>query len=807
MDRSATVRSSTRCILIALCLALPAAVLLPKACGANTPQSQLHVGRLWMNPEYDGAEGWAGSCWQYPAGIATPGYAGDPQAVRRGWVGQGRKFGTYLWSVNWTDPEGTVWNHAMSYAFRDYNYNYPNTYTSTDDAGNMNYLYPVRGQEILRWARPTVSVVSKTASEQDTLITVQFYPGEDGLDSAVYHMPYTYGAGPRPSPVIDPSLVTEEVIESTWRYIQGVELNRRMYAWPYGTPHQDYVIWDMTLTNNGISGNRPDATGSEPWNMASNSIENMVFAQAFDPQSQSTDGIIRDEDAVVVYPFGAASHPAVLCWDTDDPDTPGPDWGDPSDDEGYFRPTLVGNCYALLGCLFASSGPGDGIATDDTAQPAFIMAGPEDGVDVCSAGCPAYLTYDHAGARLRAFGGSYTLGVRGEGLSFQNDTRYADVIAAHQGPTVILGYGKVEGAIDPESFASHGWDVPMAGSVRLVQLMASGGIDNEEAVRIATTYRENEAAYPGAPSTWMSEADIALVRSGEDTVMKAAAMAYWNFHGQFPPNVTSAMLTEWHIADYPPAKPAGHEPYDVPDGPRPPGFVFVHGRQDRGMQVIWGKDAESEPDHDTGVYDLKGYRIYRQETSNNDEWLLVADFESADWAAERTEEAVNGITIPAGRYFNGHDITPGRSYHYCVVAYDDGTQNWAQPGVSIESTRWWTWTGYAGKGAAAPNSIVIPSVGRADPCGFSLSQNVPNPFNPATSIVFSLPEAGDVRLSIHNVAGQLVRALVGGSVDAGEHSATWDGTDDAGRAVASGVYVCRLTVGGVSLTKRMTLLR
>ncbi|MBK9777161.1 MAG: T9SS type A sorting domain-containing protein [bacterium] len=88
-----------------------------------------------------------------------------------------------------------------------------------------------------------------------------------------------------------------------------------------------------------------------------------------------------------------------------------------------------------------------------------------------------------------------------------------------------------------------------------------------------------------------------------------------------------------------------------------------------------------------------------------------------------------------------------------------------------------------------------------------LSQNAPNPFNPRTTIRFTLPGDGVARLAIYDLAGRLVRTLVAGSLAAGEHEAVWDGCDDAGRAQASGSYLARLEAGSGVRTVRMALVR
>ena len=93
------------------------------------------------------------------------------------------------------------------------------------------------------------------------------------------------------------------------------------------------------------------------------------------------------------------------------------------------------------------------------------------------------------------------------------------------------------------------------------------------------------------------------------------------------------------------------------------------------------------------------------------------------------------------------------------------------------------------------------------PLTLSLEQNAPNPFNPSTTIRFRLPEQGHVRVDLYATNGQRVRSLVDARLAAGSHSVSWDGSDDAGRAVGSGVYLCRLHTDGVSLLRRLTLVR
>lgn len=93
------------------------------------------------------------------------------------------------------------------------------------------------------------------------------------------------------------------------------------------------------------------------------------------------------------------------------------------------------------------------------------------------------------------------------------------------------------------------------------------------------------------------------------------------------------------------------------------------------------------------------------------------------------------------------------------------------------------------------------------PAAHCLLGAAPNPFNPGTTIRFDLPEAGPVRLSVFDVSGRLVRALVDESKSQGLYEAVWDGRDSSGKEVSSGTYLARLRFGGRVETVRMGLVR
>lgn len=140
-------------------------------------------------------------------------------------------------------------------------------------------------------------------------------------------------------------------------------------------------------------------------------------------------------------------------------------------------------------------------------------------------------------------------------------------------------------------------------------------------------------------------------------------------------------------------------------------------------------------------------------------------------------------------------VTTASEFHFCKVDID-GTQ------LSCE--------------VVTPEGTVIDSFGLELPLGaddagllrLSLEQNRPNPFNPLTSLAFTVPNgASDVSLTLHDVSGRRVRTLVDGAMPAGPARVAWDGRDDLGRMLTSGVYFARLSVGADAVFRKMTLLK
>ncbi len=138
--------------------------------------------------------------------------------------------------------------------------------------------------------------------------------------------------------------------------------------------------------------------------------------------------------------------------------------------------------------------------------------------------------------------------------------------------------------------------------------------------------------------------------------------------------------------------------------------------------------------------------------------------------------------------FTRHDAQVYYPRHNLPICY------WIHDGIVEEAVTGVRWI----EGSAEEENI---------PTSFSVSQNYPNPFNPATEFKFDLPHASHVRIEIFNILGQKVKTLVDERRRAGSHVVDWDGTDERGVEVSSGVYFYRMWTDEFSDIKKMVLLK
>jgi hypothetical protein len=142
------------------------------------------------------------------------------------------------------------------------------------------------------------------------------------------------------------------------------------------------------------------------------------------------------------------------------------------------------------------------------------------------------------------------------------------------------------------------------------------------------------------------------------------------------------------------------------------------------------------------------------------------------------------------------DVADGASTVYLRWTMGTTDGSWLYSGWNIDNVEIW---GLGGD---------MTGVGEAVPARSGLLRNVPNPFNPKTEIHFALAVEAQVELAVFDVSGRRIATLLGGKLPAGQHSEEWNGIDDAGRPVSSGIYFARLaTDEGLVDTQKLTLLK
>ncbi len=153
---------------------------------------------------------------------------------------------------------------------------------------------------------------------------------------------------------------------------------------------------------------------------------------------------------------------------------------------------------------------------------------------------------------------------------------------------------------------------------------------------------------------------------------------------------------------------------------------------------------------------------------------------------------------------------PGTTTNYCTVGIENHLQT---VGLSYSHSNFYPATaaplqaGLAIKFTTIAPDNYVANDDQVNQVPFELSQNYPNPFNPTTSIAFSSKESGNARLSIFNLKGQLIRTLLDGDIPSGNHSYTWNGNDDKGNPVSSGLYLYKLDQNGKSQTRKMLMIK
>ena len=218
------------------------------------------------------------------------------------------------------------------------------------------------------------------------------------------------------------------------------------------------------------------------------------------------------------------------------------------------------------------------------------------------------------------------------------------------------------------------------------------------------------------------------------------------------------------------------------------------------VQIIWaGADGTVDPVNATDCMPTGDDSLWAE--------MAIGEGYGADTGLFKTELQTFKALHPGEgdvlylRVFNGdvyHDATHYGESEPHTVAYMQG-ETW-RPFADADDDCVMPNPCYTSVEEWADPSAAVPTT-------YALYQNYPNPFNPETDIRYQIPKGGHVRLTVYNVLGQTISAVVDGYRDAGSYTVRWSGTDQSGRSLGSGIYFYRLQAGDFSETRKMVLMK
>ncbi len=176
-----------------------------------------------------------------------------------------------------------------------------------------------------------------------------------------------------------------------------------------------------------------------------------------------------------------------------------------------------------------------------------------------------------------------------------------------------------------------------------------------------------------------------------------------------------------------------------------------------------------------------------------------------DWNGNITQlqgfQTATGVTFPLLRQASAVTASYGTRYDRGVIV--DSDHNIAYKGAGLVTTE-------IGTIINTIDNLLNPTaidLDEPDLNEFELAQNFPNPFNPNTTIAFTLPTAQSVSVKIYDINGKFIRQVLNGEMAAGLHELNWNGTDQNGEAVASGTYIYVLESADFKDVKKMVLMK
>lgn len=407
-----------------------------------------------------------------------------------------------------------------------------------------------------------------------------------------------------------------------------------------------------------------------------------------------------------------------LAWDGDNNQTPGwDDTGDPDWNQGYMEQSpgmgrILSPQYFGMGILHCDKTVDD--ESNDFSQPFSTVWRPGD--HVFSSTAEAYEFF---------FTGKHLDSPQEMGFIEPNDP----VRVARPNPYVCIGP----------------YEMPFGSDIHFSMLTAVNGINYDLCNSVGLSWWTRRKGGSGLTD----EERNSIVATGRDSLFKYFSQATRRYFRNLE---------------------NGRNPFDAPEAPPPPDLTVTAG--EKSVILEWS-DVSKVPDHDTGVNDFSGYRVYRTIGRN-------------DTTFQKIWECGGKTGVPVATQYADQTVQRGFAYFYYVTAYDDGSQNWEEPGRSLESGKYWN--------MMLKNRPVHPFMSQTQIPDLNNIKVVPNPYHDQ-SVRFNWPGEENKLLFINlplkctikvfTATGDLVKTI---HHDNGTTEHAWNQVTDSNQLIYSGVY-------------------
>ena len=217
-------------------------------------------------------------------------------------------------------------------------------------------------------------------------------------------------------------------------------------------------------------------------------------------------------------------------------------------------------------------------------------------------------------------------------------------------------------------------------------------------------------------------------------------------------------------------------------------------------QMVYAQDQAENPTHLAGTMLLNlglGANIDAMHSWGDDIYSYSDETKWSHMTGGVNNESAFNVNVSTYTGIGPVDIAAGDSISFGIAALV-ASSIYELEYVASEIRNFWDT--HFPEELGSENEAALPGV-------FALHQGYPNPFNPVTNIRYDIPEAANVQVSVYSLLGQKIKTLVSSAHQPGFYSAQWNGTNDMGSAVSSGMYICKINAGSYTSIKKMILMK